>query len=56
MGGACYVWSQEKEWMGGRLDKLRAFGISAAQWTTAAQDEGEWRKMAEPGAERFMAK
>ena len=24
--------------------------------TTAAQDEGEWRKTAEQGAERFMAK
>ena len=26
------------------------------QWTTAAQDEGGWRKTAEQGAERFMAK
>ena len=35
---------------------LRAFGINADQWTTAAQDEGEWRRTAEQGAERFMAK
>ena len=47
---------QEKEWMGCFLDDLRAFGINANQWTTAAQDEGEWRKTAEQGAERFMAK
>ena len=26
------------------------------EWTTAAQDEGEWRKTAEEGAERVMAK
>ena len=30
----------EKEWMGCFLDDLRAFGINADQWTTAAQDEG----------------
>ena len=42
--------------MGCLLDDLRAFGINADQWTTAAQDEGEWRKTAEQGAERFMAK
>ena len=41
--------------MGCFLDDLRAFGINANQWTTAAQDEGEWRKTAEQGAERFMA-
>ena len=29
------------------LDDLRAFGISADQWKTAAQDEGEWRRTAE---------
>ena len=39
----------EKEWMGCFLDDLRAFGINADQWTTAAQDEGEWRRMAEQG-------
>ena len=38
------------------LDDLRAFGINADQWTTAAQDEGEWRRTAEEGAEHFMAK
>ena len=38
------------------LDDLRAFGINADQWTTAAQDEGEWRRTAEQGAGHFMAK
>ena len=47
---------QEKEWMRCFLDDLRAFGINADQWTTVAQGEGEWRKTAEQGAERFMAK
>ena len=37
------------------LDDLRAFGINADQWTTAAQDEGEWRRTAKQGAEHFMA-
>ena len=37
--------------MGCFLDDPRAFGINADQWTTAAQDEGEWRKT----AEGFMA-
>ena len=31
------------------LDVLRAFGINADQWTTAAQDEREWGKTAEKG-------
>ena len=35
---------QEKEWTGCLLDDLRAFGSKADQWTTVAQDEGEWRK------------
>ena len=26
------------------------------QWTTAAQDDGEWRKMTEQEVERFMVK
>ena len=59
MGGASCVEGQQNEWvmMGCFLDDLRACGISADQWTTAAaQDEGEWRKAAEQGAERFMAK
>ena len=30
--------------MGCFLDDLRAFGINADQWTTAAQDEGGWRR------------
>ena len=38
------------------LDDLRAFGINADQWTTAAQDEGERRRTAEQGEEHFMAK
>ena len=42
--------------MGCFLDDLRAFGINADQWTTVAQDEGEWRLSAEQGAEHFMAK
>ena len=42
--------------MGCFLGGLRAFGINADQWTTAAQDEGEWRKTAKQGAEHFMAK
>ena len=50
------VGGQEKEWMGGFLDDFRAFGIYADQWTTAAQDEGEWRKTSERGVERFMSK
>ena len=56
VGGAGCVGGQEKEWMGCFLDDLRAFGINADQWTTAAQDEGEWRRTAEQGAEHFMAK
>ena len=35
---------------------LRAFGLKANQWTTAAQNEGELRKTAKQGAERFMTK
>ena len=54
VGGAGCVGDQEKEWMGCFLDDLRAFGINAYQWTTAAQDdEGEWRRKAEQGAEPF---
>ena len=56
VGGAGCVRDQEKEWMGCFLDDLRAFGINADQWTTAAQNEGEWRRTAEQGAEHFMAK
>ena len=56
VGGAGCVGGQEKESMGCFLDDLRALGINADQWTTAAQDAGEWRRTAEKGAERFMAK
>ena len=42
--------------MGCLLDDLGAFGISTAQWTTAAQVKGEWRKTVKQEAERFMAK
>ena len=45
VGCAGCVGDQEKEWMGCFLDDLRAFGINADQWTTAAQDDGN-------GAER----
>ena len=38
------------------LDDLRPFGINTDQCTTAAQDEGKWRRTAEQGAQRFMAK
>ena len=54
--GAGCVGGQEKEWMGCFLDDLRVFGINADQWTTAAQDEGEWRMTAKQGTEHFMAK
>ena len=56
VGGACYVGGQEKEWMGCFLDDLRAFGIDADQWTTAAQDEMGWLRTAELGAEHFMVR
>ena len=42
--------------MGCFLDDFRAFGNNADHWMTAAQDEGEWRRTAEQGAEHFMAK
>ena len=42
--------------MGCLLDDLRAFRINADQWTTAAQEEGEWHMTAEKGTERFTAK
>ena len=47
---------QEKEWMGCFLDDLRAFGINADQWTTAARNEGGWRRTAEQEVEHFMTK
>ena len=39
--------------MGCVLDDLRAFGINAGQWTTAAQDEWEWCRTAEPRSRMF---
>ena len=56
IGHRVCVRGHEKERMGCFLDGLRAFGINADQWTTAAQDEGKWRRTAEQGAEHFMAK
>ena len=56
VGGAGCVGEQEKEWMWCFLDDLRAFGINVDQWATGAQDEGEWRRTAEQGAEHFVAK
>ena len=41
VGGAGCVGGQGKKGMGCFLDDLRASGINADQWTTAAQDEGE---------------
>ena len=38
------------------LDEFRAFDINADQWTTAAQDEGKWRRTTEQGVERFRVK
>ena len=55
-GGRGLCGGEEKEWTGCFLDDFRAFGINADQWTTAAQDEGEWRRTAEQEAEHFMAK
>ena len=55
VGGAGCVEGQKKEWIGCFPDDLRAFGINTDKWTTAAQDEGGWRRTAEQGSERFMA-
>ena len=56
MGAAGCVRGQEKELMGCFLDDLRAISINTDQWTTVAQDKGEWRRTAEQGTEHFMAK
>ena len=56
VGGAGCVGGQEKEWMRSFLGNLRAFDINADQSTTAAQDDGGWRRTAEQAAERFMTK
>ena len=47
VGGASCVGVEEKAWMGCSLDDLKAFDVNADQSTTAAQDEGEWRKVVE---------
>ena len=44
-----------KRWMR-YLPDLRAVGINADKWMTAVQDEGKWRKTADQGVGRFMAK
>ena len=56
VGGTGCVGGQRKGWMGCFLDDLRACGINADQWTTAAQDEGKWRRTAEQAAEHLLAK
>ena len=55
-GGRGLCGGPEKRVHVGFLDDLRAFGINADQWTTAAQDEGEWHRTVEQGTEHFMAK
>ena len=56
-GGAGCVGGQEKvlEWMGCFLDDLRAFSINVEQWTTAVQDEGEWRRTVEHYMTKWIA-
>ena len=57
IGGGCGLREGAgKDSMGCFLNDLGAFGINADQWTTSAQDEGEWRWTTEQGAERFVAK
>ena len=46
VGGLGCVEGQKQKWMGCFPDGLRAFGINAEKWMTAAQDEEEWRKTA----------
>ena len=55
-GAVCVGVKKNSGYMGCFLDDLRIFGINADQWTTAAQDDGEWRRTAEQGAGHFMAK
>ena len=56
VGGAGCMGGQEEEWMECFRDDVKASGIKVDQWTTAAQDEGEWRRTAEQGAEQFVSK
>ena len=55
VGGAGCGGGRKKSVWGCLPDDLRAFGMNADPWTTAAQDEGEWRRTAEQGEERFTA-
>ena len=50
------VGGQEKRVDGMFLGRPQAFGINTDQWTTATQNEGEWRKTAKQRVKRFMAK
>ena len=48
---------RKKEWMGCLQGDLRAFGINADRWTTAAQDEGngaKWRNKGRNVSRRKM--
>ena len=57
VGGAGCVWAPRKKsgWgVSWTTTSLRIFGINADQWTTVAQDEGEWRRTAEQGAEHLF--
>ena len=56
VGGAGCVRGQEKELMGCFPDDFRAFGVNADQWTTAAEDEGGCRRVAEQRVKHLMAK
>ena len=56
-GAGCVGARKKSGWGVSWTTSLRAFGIiNADQWTTAAQDEGEWSRTAEQVAEHFMAK
>ena len=50
------MWRARKKRGWGASWTTSAFGINTDQWTPAAQDEGEWRRTAEQGAEHFMTK
>ena len=56
VGGTVSSGEQKMEWMGCLQDDLRVFGIKIDQWTTAAQDEGEWHRTAKEGAGFFMTR
>ena len=56
MAQAAWMGGQERERIKCLPDDLRAFDINADHWRPAAQDEGEWRRTAEQGAECFIAK